>query len=101
MLVHLFDTDNVCSSAHGRGKYQQEVKVEAQSSRSVPFVFIFTKEGQHGIEVKASVKDLQLSDGVRKMIRVVVSKHTIQEGNAPFRLGMDSAGQSAVFEAAG
>lgn len=99
--MHLFDTDNVCSLAYGRGKYQQEVQVEAQSSRSVPFVFIFTKEGQHSIEVTASVKESELSDGVKKMIRVVVSKHPIQEVNAPFRLGIDCAGQSAVFEAAG
>lgn len=77
VLVHFFEKDSVCSLAHGRGKYQQVVNVESQSSRSVPFVVIFTKGGQHRIEVKAAVKGSSLSDGIQKYIQVLVSKHAL------------------------
>lgn len=75
VLVHLFEEESVCSAAYGRRTYKQEVIVKAMSSRSVPFVFIFTKEGQSNIYVKAAIKDSSLSDGVMKMIYVVVRKH--------------------------
>lgn len=74
VLVHLLEEESVCSTAYGRRTYQQEVSVEAMSSRSVPFVFIFTKAGLSNIEVKATVKDSSLNDGVRKKIYVVVRK---------------------------
>lgn len=77
VLVHLFEEESVCSAAYGRWTYQQEVSVGAMSSRSVPFVFIFTKEGQSNVHVKASVKDSYLSDGVMKKIYVVVRKHAV------------------------
>lgn len=75
--VYLFEEESVCSAAYGHLTYQQEVNVRAMSSRSVPFVFIFTKEGQSNIEVKAAVKDSSINDGVSKMIYVVVRKHAV------------------------
>lgn len=75
VLVHLFEEESVCSAAYGRRTYQEEVIVEAMSSRSVPFVFIFTKEGPSNIHVNAAIKDSALTDGVKKMIYVVVRKH--------------------------
>ena len=72
MLVELTETAHVCSSASKRGKYVQQVKVERQSTRAVPFVIIPTKEGEYQIEVKAAVRDSYLSDGVMKTLRVVV-----------------------------
>lgn len=77
VLVHLFEEESVCSAAYGRRTYKQEVTVRAMSSRSVPFVFMFTKEGQSNIQVSAAVKDSSLSDGMRKMIYVVVRKHAV------------------------
>lgn len=77
VLVHFYEESGVCSVAHNRGKYQQVVKVESRSSRSVPFVVIFTKAGQHSIEVKAAVKDSSLNDGIQKNIQVLVSKHAL------------------------
>lgn len=77
VLVHFFEEDDVCSLAHGRGKYQQVVNVESRSSRSVPFVVIFTKTGQYNIVVKAAVKYSTLNDGIRKNIQVLVSKHAL------------------------
>lgn len=75
VLVHLFEEESVCSAAYGRQTYQQMVTVGAMSSRSVPFVFIFTKEGRSKINVKAAVKDSFLNDGVMKTIYVVVRKY--------------------------
>uniref|UniRef100_A0A671YE32 NTR domain-containing protein n=1 Tax=Sparus aurata TaxID=8175 RepID=A0A671YE32_SPAAU len=64
-------TSAVCSSASKRGKYRQEVNVGPETTRSVPYIIIPMKQGQHPIEVKAVVKDSALSDGIRKMLRVV------------------------------
>uniref|UniRef100_A0A671YCB2 NTR domain-containing protein n=1 Tax=Sparus aurata TaxID=8175 RepID=A0A671YCB2_SPAAU len=72
--VDLIETPQsaVCSSASKRGKYRQEVNVGPETTRSVPYIIIPMKQGQHPIEVKAVVKDSALSDGIRKMLRVVV-----------------------------
>uniref|UniRef100_A0A671XRD4 Complement C3-like n=1 Tax=Sparus aurata TaxID=8175 RepID=A0A671XRD4_SPAAU len=72
VLVELTETAHVCSAASKRGKYVQQVKVGRQSTRTVPFVIIPTKEGEYHIEVKAAVQDSFLSDGVMKTLRVVV-----------------------------
>ncbi|XP_054599980.2 complement C3 [Nothobranchius furzeri] len=69
--VDLLEEEHVCSSASKRGKYSRIVKVGAQATQSVSFIIIPMKEGQRSIEVKASVKDSSLNDGVRKMLRVV------------------------------
>lgn len=77
VLVRFYEERGVCSVAHNRGKYQQVVQVESRSSRSVPFVVIFTTAGQHHIQVKAAVKDSSLHDGIQKNIQVLVSKHAL------------------------
>uniref|UniRef100_A0A3Q1IW90 Complement component c3a, duplicate 5 n=1 Tax=Anabas testudineus TaxID=64144 RepID=A0A3Q1IW90_ANATE len=69
--VDLTEMEHICSSASKRGKYRQEVNVGAKATRSVPFVIIPTRDGQYRIEVKASVKDSSLSDGIVKMLLVV------------------------------
>uniref|UniRef100_A0A672ISD0 Anaphylatoxin-like domain-containing protein n=1 Tax=Salarias fasciatus TaxID=181472 RepID=A0A672ISD0_SALFA len=65
-------SSHVCSAASKRGRYRQEVNVGPQTTRSVPFVIIPMKEGEVQIEVKAAVRDSSLSDGILKMLRVVV-----------------------------
>lgn len=52
------------------------VKVGRRTTLSVPFVVIPTKEGEYPIEVKAEMKDSMLTDGIRKMLQVVVRKHS-------------------------
>ncbi|KAJ4928458.1 hypothetical protein JOQ06_016250 [Pogonophryne albipinna] len=69
--VDLIEEDDVCSSASKRGKYRQEVRIGAQTTRSVPFIIIPMKEGEFRIEVKAAVHDSSLNDGIWKMLRVV------------------------------
>nr|AEJ37035.1 complement component c3-2 [Dicentrarchus labrax] len=69
--VDLIEEEHVCSSASKHGKYHQEVKVGALTTRSVPFIIIPIKEGQYHIEVKAAVKDSSLNYGILKVLRVV------------------------------
>lgn len=69
--MDLIEQEHVCSTASKRGRYRQEVTVEPESTRSVPFVIIPIKEGEHGTEVKAAVKDSSFQDGIRKIIQVV------------------------------
>ncbi|XP_070768765.1 complement C3-like [Enoplosus armatus] len=69
--VDLIEQENVCSAAFKHRRYRQEVEVEPQTTLSVPFIIIPLKKGQFPIEVKASVKDSSLNDGVKKMLRVV------------------------------
>ncbi|KAI4800332.1 hypothetical protein KUCAC02_013324 [Chaenocephalus aceratus] len=69
--VDLIEENNVCSSASKRGKFRQEVRMEAQTTRSVPFIIIPMKEGEFSIEVKAAVKGSSLNDGIMKKLRVV------------------------------
>ncbi|XP_028450259.1 complement C3 [Perca flavescens] len=69
--VDLTDEEHVCSSASKRGRYRQEVKMGAQTTRAVPFIIIPMKEGKYSIEVKAAVKDSSLNDGIMKKLLVV------------------------------
>ncbi|XP_047433327.1 complement C3-like isoform X3 [Mugil cephalus] len=71
--VDLIETEHLCSAASKRGKYRQEVKIGAQSTRAIPFIIIPTRDGQYRIEVKAAAKDSlsAISDGIMKMLRVV------------------------------
>lgn len=72
--MDLIEEKDLCSAASKRGKYRQEVKVGAQTTRAVPFIVIPMKHGQFPIEVKAAVKDSWLSDGIMKKLLVVVRK---------------------------
>uniref|UniRef100_A0AAQ4QNB0 Complement component c3a, duplicate 5 n=1 Tax=Gasterosteus aculeatus aculeatus TaxID=481459 RepID=A0AAQ4QNB0_GASAC len=71
---------DLCSAASKRGKYHQEVRIGPQTTRSVPFVVILMKEGEHRIEVKAAVKDSSLQDGIWKNLRVVVRERETNSG---------------------
>ncbi|KAK5893217.1 hypothetical protein CgunFtcFv8_006111 [Champsocephalus gunnari] len=69
--VDLIEENNVCSSASKRRKFRQEVQMEAQTTRSVPFIIIPMEKGEVNIEVKAAVKGSSLNDGIMKKLRVV------------------------------
>ena len=67
------ENENICSSANKRKKHVTDVTVEAESTLVVPYVMIPMKLGEQNIEVKASVFESGLQDGVVKVLRVVVS----------------------------
>uniref|UniRef100_A0A671P0H2 Complement C3-like n=1 Tax=Sinocyclocheilus anshuiensis TaxID=1608454 RepID=A0A671P0H2_9TELE len=71
--IRFMETEHICSSASKKGMYQTEVEVESMSSRSIPHVIIPLELGNHWIEVKAAAYDSVYSDGVRKILKVVVS----------------------------
>uniref|UniRef100_A0A671NXC1 Complement C3-like n=1 Tax=Sinocyclocheilus anshuiensis TaxID=1608454 RepID=A0A671NXC1_9TELE len=71
--LEFMETEHICSSASKKGMYQTEVEVESMSSRSIPHVIIPLELGNHWIEVKAAAYDSVYSDGVRKILKVVVS----------------------------
>ena len=75
--VYLKELTDVCSLASKRKEYTQIVEVAAESTRPVPFIIIPMKHGKFPIEVKASVGELQIEDGIRKQLLVVVSKQVI------------------------
>ncbi|XP_035993189.1 complement C3 [Fundulus heteroclitus] len=69
--IEFKEEDYICSAAYNKKWFQDEVQVGAQSTRSVPFIIIPMKHGSFPIEIKASVKNSYLSDGIKKMLRVV------------------------------
>ncbi|XP_073327894.1 complement C3-like [Pagrus major] len=91
--VDLLEAEHVCSAASKRRRYRQEVKVGPHTTRSVPFIIIPMKDREIPIEVKAAVRDLGLSDGIRKMLRVVPAGMLIKSVNSitldPAKSGVD------------
>uniref|UniRef100_A0A3P8SQE5 Complement component c3a, duplicate 5 n=1 Tax=Amphiprion percula TaxID=161767 RepID=A0A3P8SQE5_AMPPE len=70
--VDLKEEANLCSAAYKRGKFRQEVDVGPETTRVLPFIIIPMKNGRFPIEVKAAVRETFLSDGIQKMLLVVV-----------------------------
>ncbi|XP_050843806.1 venom factor-like [Serinus canaria] len=69
--VELVYNPDLCSPSTPKRRFQQVVRIKAESSRTVPFVIVPLKLGQLDIEVKASVRDQYVGDGVKKKLRVV------------------------------
>ncbi|KAF2979955.1 hypothetical protein EK904_005611 [Melospiza melodia maxima] len=69
--VELVHNPDLCSPSTAKRRFQQVLRMKAQSSRAVPFVIVPLKLGQLDIEVKASVRDRFVGDGVKKKLRVV------------------------------
>ncbi|XP_036374736.1 complement C3-like isoform X2 [Megalops cyprinoides] len=71
VTVDLLESEGICSLASEKGKYRQEVAVDAQSSRVVLFTIVPLQVGSHDITVKAFSMEEELGDGVRKTLLVV------------------------------
>lgn len=72
--MDLLEEGDICSSASKRGKYRQELQVGGETTRAVSFVIIPMKVGEFPVNVQAAVRDSWITDGVKKMLRVVVSE---------------------------
>lgn len=70
-LVH---NPAICSASTSKTRYQQILKLKPQSSWAVPFVIVPLQLGQHDVEVKAAVRGSFVADGVKKKLKVVVSR---------------------------
>ncbi|XP_015229127.1 PREDICTED: complement C3-like [Cyprinodon variegatus] len=86
--IEFKEETSICSVAYKREWFRQEVRVGRQTTRSVPYVIIPMAHGYFPIEIKASVKNSFLSDGIRKTLRVVPKGVLIQE---PRKLILDPA----------
>uniref|UniRef100_A0A8C5NDJ3 Complement C3-like n=1 Tax=Gouania willdenowi TaxID=441366 RepID=A0A8C5NDJ3_GOUWI len=69
--VELVENPKVCSLASKRGKHDEEIEIGARTSVSVPFVIIPMETGELDIVVKAATSEHPISDGVKKVLRVV------------------------------
>ncbi|XP_015822501.1 complement C3 [Nothobranchius furzeri] len=69
--VEIKEEGTVCSAAYKKKWYRQEVQVGHQTTRSVSFIIVPMEHGEVPIEIKASVKNSQVADGIKKMLRVV------------------------------
>uniref|UniRef100_A0A3B3WJD3 Anaphylatoxin-like domain-containing protein n=1 Tax=Poecilia mexicana TaxID=48701 RepID=A0A3B3WJD3_9TELE len=70
--IELKEEASICSAAYKKKWFRSEVQVGRQTTRAVPFIIIPMKHGSFPIEVKAAVKGSFHSDGVRKMLLVVL-----------------------------
>ncbi|XP_032066071.1 complement C3 [Thamnophis elegans] len=69
--VELLYNPAFCSASTETQRYREQFTIPALSSRAVPFVIVPLQQGLHDIEVKASVRGVLASDGVRKKLKVV------------------------------
>ncbi|XP_078387506.1 complement C3-like [Cetorhinus maximus] len=63
--------ENLCSGAKQTERFRKEVTVPGKGSVAVPYVIVPLTIGEIDVEVKASVYDRLVSDGVRKSLLVV------------------------------
>lgn len=74
VYVELVENKEICSMASFQEKYRiKNLKIDRKSSRAVSFVIIPLRAGEFVIEVKAFDLKTQMSDGVEKKLKVVVS----------------------------
>ncbi|XP_032939716.1 complement C3 isoform X2 [Catharus ustulatus] len=69
--VELVYNPDLCSPSTAKQRYQQVLRMKAESSRTVSFVIVPLKLGLLDIEVKAAVRNQYVGDGVKKKLRVV------------------------------
>ncbi|NWQ97361.1 VCO3 factor, partial [Burhinus bistriatus] len=69
--VELMHNPAMCSASTSKMRYQQILKLKAQSSWAVPFVIVPLQLGLHDVEVKAAVRGSFVADGVKKKLKVV------------------------------
>ncbi|XP_068854155.1 A.superbus venom factor 1-like isoform X1 [Aphelocoma coerulescens] len=69
--VELIYNPDLCSPSTAKQRYQQVLRMKAESSRTVSFVIVPLKLGLLDIEVKAAVRNQYVGDGVKKKLRVV------------------------------
>ncbi|KAL7845319.1 hypothetical protein AOLI_G00235110 [Acnodon oligacanthus] len=96
--VEFTETEHVCSAASKKGRYRTTVNVDAQSSRSIPYIIIPMDLGNHWIEVKAAAFDSTLTDGIRKALKVVSEGvlTTIEEKNVELNPSKVAGGVQVV-----
>uniref|UniRef100_A0A8C5J6C9 Complement C3 n=1 Tax=Junco hyemalis TaxID=40217 RepID=A0A8C5J6C9_JUNHY len=96
--VELVHNPDLCSPSTAKRRFQQVLRMKAQSSRAVPFVIVPLKLGQLDIEVKASVRDRFVGDGVKKKLRVVPEGRRLEKTVKIVELDPQDKGVNGVQE---
>ncbi|XP_072420434.1 complement C3-like [Chiloscyllium punctatum] len=63
--------EKFCSSAKPSQRFRQYVDIPAKGSTAIPYIIVPLEIGQINVEVKASVYDKLVTDGVNKPLRVL------------------------------
>ncbi|KAM4675350.1 A.superbus venom factor 1-like [Discoglossus pictus] len=69
--VDLIFNEHFCSASTKTSNFRQEVELDVSDTLVLPFVIVPLAIGEVRVEVKASVKDQSLTDGVIKKLKVV------------------------------
>uniref|UniRef100_P01026 Complement C3 n=1 Tax=Rattus norvegicus TaxID=10116 RepID=CO3_RAT len=69
--VELLHNPAFCSMATAKKRYYQTIEIPPKSSVAVPYVIVPLKIGLQEVEVKAAVFNHFISDGVKKILKVV------------------------------
>ncbi|CAN8174236.1 unnamed protein product [Coccothraustes coccothraustes] len=96
--VELVYNPDLCSPSTPKRRFQQVLKMKAESSRAVPFVIVPLKLGQLDVEVKASVRDQYVGDGVKKKLRVVPEGMRLEKTVKIVELDPQNKGVNGVQE---
>ncbi|XP_023394371.1 complement C3 [Pteropus vampyrus] len=94
--VELLYNPAFCSLATAKKRHQQVLTINPTSSLAVPFVLVPLKIGLQEVEVKATVFDFLLTDGVKKTLRVVPEGIRINKTVAVHTLDPQNLGQNGV-----
>ncbi|XP_006904210.1 complement C3 [Pteropus alecto] len=94
--VELLYNPAFCSLATAKKRHQQVLIINPTSSLAVPFVLVPLKIGLQEVEVKATVFDFLLTDGVKKTLRVVPEGIRINKTVAVHTLDPQNLGQNGV-----
>lgn len=78
--MELLHNPAFCSLATAKKRHTQTVTIGPKSSVAVPYVLVPLKIGLQEVEVKAAVYNYFISDGVKKTLKVVVSRPVTRGG---------------------
>ncbi|XP_059848367.1 complement C3-like [Hypanus sabinus] len=90
--------ENLCSNAKPTKRYSVKITIPEQSSAVVPYVVVPLTKGEIMIEVKASVMNVFVTDGVKKPLRVVPEGVKIEL--PPYNRYLEPKGKTQRFDVA-
>ncbi|XP_066064637.1 complement C3 [Chamaea fasciata] len=96
--VELVHNPDLCSPSTAKQRYQQVLRIKAESSRTVPFVIVPLKLGLLDVEVKAAVRNEYVGDGVKKKLRVVPEGMRLEKTVKIVELDPQNKGVNGVQE---
>ncbi|NXQ57140.1 CO3 protein, partial [Anthoscopus minutus] len=96
--VELVYNPDLCSPSTAKQRYQQVLRMKAESSRTVSFVIVPLKLGLLDVEVKAAVRNQYVGDGVKKKLRVVPEGMRLEKTVKIIELDPENKGVNGVQE---